>query len=212
MKQNIIGVAKPFLNTEIELEMKQRYSNNLTLSRNENLQDRRVDVNSQQPVYTSYNTSNLNGGGFGSSLIENSATVKPFRHTIPVDKITSVVNYNDNVSLHYSGDLFLSNDEIDAKSDVSQDKIITLLPDSKEIIQEETFVTEHDDAIKFQLSNYKQILSTGPNTIQSKEDNEISLFLNITENYSDSIVHKKVIIEYSDAKRNISRNSTFIEV
>ncbi|KMQ92102.1 pre-mrna 3 -end-processing factor fip1 [Lasius niger] len=206
-----IGIAEL---SDSELETKNRYSSILTLSKNEKytLRDRKVNVNSQQPVYTSYNTSNLNGGGFGSSLIENSATMKPFRHTIPVDKITSVVNYNNNISLRYSDDLFLSNDEIDTKSNVSHDKIMTpLLPDSEEIIQDETFVTKHDDTM-IQLSNYKQIISTEPNIVRNnKHDNEMS-HLNTTESYSDSIIHRKLIAENSGTKKNVSRNSTFIEI
>ncbi|KAM0737271.1 hypothetical protein ACS0PU_000364 [Formica fusca] len=207
-----IGVAEPLSDTEVELEIKNRDSSILTLSENEKykLRDRNVDVNSHQPVYTSYNTPNLNGGGFRSSLIENLATTKPFRHTIPVDKITPAVNYNDNISLHYSDDLLISNDEIVAGSNVSQDKIVTpLLPDSEEIIKVGTFVTEHDDTID-QLSNYEQIMSTEANIVQNNErDDELSHF-NTTESYSDPI--RKFVAENSGDKKTVSRNSTFIEI
>lgn len=203
-----IGIAEPLSDTEVELEIKNRDSM-LTLSKNEKytLRDRNVDVNSQ-PVYTSYNTPNLNGGAFRSSLIENLATIKPFRHTIPVDKITPAVNYNDNISLHYSDDLLISNDEIVARSNVSEDKIVTPLPDSEEIIKVETFVTEHDDAID-QLSNYEQIMSTEANIIRNNERDELSHF-NTTENYLDPI--RKLVAENSGDKNSVSRNSTFIEI
>ncbi|KAL6425294.1 hypothetical protein ACFW04_009487 [Cataglyphis niger] len=203
-----IGIAEPLSDTEVELEIKNRDSM-LTLSKNEKytLRDRNVDVNSQ-PVYTSYNTPNLNGGAFRSSLIENLATIKPFRHTIPVDKITPAVNYNDNISLHYSDDLLISNDEIVAGSNVSQDKIVTPLSDSEEIIKVETFVKEHNDAID-QLSNYEQIMSTEANIIQNNERDELSHF-NTTENYLDPI--RKLVAENSGDKNSISRNSTFIEI
>lgn len=203
-----IGIAEPILDTEIELETRNRDSI-LTLNENEKytLQDKNVDINSQQPIYTSYNTPDLNGGGFGSGLIENSATIRPFRHTIPVDKITSVVNYNDNISLRYSDDLFLSNDEKEAESNMSQDKVMTPLLPNSEIIEMETFVTEYDDTT-VQPSNYEQIISTNPN-INNERDDELSHF-STTESYSDPI--KKLIVENSDDKRNISRNSTFIEI
>lgn len=204
-----IGVAEPVSDTEIELEAKNRESSILALSENEkySLRDVKVNVNSQQPVYASYNTPDLNGGSFGASLVENLATKNPFRHTIPVDKITSAVNHNDNSSLHYSDDLSLSSDEIDSESNVSQEKIMTS-PDSEEII-EKTLVTEHDTVI--QLPNYEQITSTEPDIMSNDEplDDELS-HLNTTENYSDPI--KKFITDSSGDKKSVSRNSTFIEI
>lgn len=202
-----IGIAEPLSDTEIELETRNR-DTTLILSENEKytLRDKNVDINSQQPVYTSYNTPDLNGGGFGLGLIENSATIRPFRHTIPVDKITSAVNYNDNISLHYSDELFFSDDEMEAQSNVPQDKVMTpLLPDS-EIIEMETFVTEHDDTT-VQPSNYEQIITTEPN-INNERDDELSH--DTTESYSDPI--KKLIAENSGDKKGVSRNSTFIEI
>ncbi|XP_070151719.1 putative leucine-rich repeat-containing protein DDB_G0290503 [Polyergus mexicanus] len=207
-----IGVAEPLSDTEVELEIKNQDSSILTLSENKKytLRDRNVNVNLQQPVYTSYNTPNLNGDGFRSSLIENLATTKPFRYTIPVDKITPAVNYNDNISLHYSDDLLISNDEIVAGSNVSQDKIVTpLLPDLEEIIKVGTFVTEHDDTID-QLSNYEQIMSTEANIVQNNERDDELLYFNTTESYSDPI--RKLVAENSGDKKTVSRNSTFIEI
>ncbi|XP_072767404.1 uncharacterized protein [Anoplolepis gracilipes] len=207
-----IGIAEPVPDIEIELETKNRNSSILIL-RQENekyaLRDKKVNINLPQPIYTSYNTPDLNGGNFGSSLIENLATKNPFRHTIPVDKIMSAINYNDNNSSHYSDNLFVSNDEIDEESSVSQDKIMTtLLPDSEEII-DETFVTKQDDTT-VQLPNYEQIISTEPNIIQNNErDDELS-HLNTTESYSDST--RKLTVENLDDKKSVSRNSTFIEI
>lgn len=203
-----IGIAEPLSDTEIELETRNRDST-LILRENEKytLRDKNVDINSQQPVYTSYNTPDLNGGGFGLGLIENSATIRPFRHTIPVDKITSAVNYNDNISLRYSDDLFFSNDEMETQLNLPQDKVITpLLPDS-EIIEMETFVTEHDDTT-VQPSNYEQIITTEPNINNNERDDELSH--HTTESYSDPI--KQLIAENSDDKKTVSRNSTFIEI
>lgn len=91
-----VGVAEVVSDTDIELEARNRYSDvqAVTKHHNDALQDRKVDKNAQEPVYTSYKTPDLNGAGLKHSLIENSGTLKPFRHTIPVDKLTSVMNYD----------------------------------------------------------------------------------------------------------------------
>lgn len=204
-----VGIAEPLSDTEIELETRNRDST-LTLNENEKymLRDKNVDINSQQPIYTSYNTPDLNGGGFGPGLIENSATLRPFRHTIPVDKITSVVNHNDNISLRYSDNLFLSHDEMEAESNMPQDQVITPLLPNSETIEMGTFVTEHDDTT-VQPSNYEQIISTKSN-INNERDDEFS-HLSTTESYLDNPV-KKLIVENPGDKKNVSRNSTFIEI
>lgn len=197
-----IGIAEPVLDTEVELETRNRYrgSSILALTDENTLRNRKVNVNSQQPIYTSYNTPDLNGGNLGSSLIENLATTKPFRHTIPVDKITSVVNYTINVPLHSLDTLSFSDDTTtDAK--LSQDKVLTPIPSRR--VEVETSVLGHDDAI-VQLSSYGRI-TTDPNAV--KDDDRLSNF-NITESYSEP----KLIAKDSGGKRGVSRNSTFVEI
>lgn len=70
-----VGEAEPVSDLEMELQVRSRLPDN---------------VNKKQAhgpmVYTSYKTSDLNGGA-KPSLVERPGTVKPFRHTIPVDKI-----------------------------------------------------------------------------------------------------------------------------
>ncbi|KOX78153.1 Enteropeptidase [Melipona quadrifasciata] len=96
-----VGVAEPVADVDVELEPRNRYSDVQAIAKHKNnaLQDRKVDKNVQEPVYTSYKTPDLNGAGVRPSLIESSGTLKPFRHTIPVDKITSVVDYSKDDSL-----------------------------------------------------------------------------------------------------------------
>lgn len=202
-----IGVAEPVPDTEVELEAKNRYrgSSILALTTDENaLRNRKV--NPQQPIYTSYNTPDLNGGSLGSGLIENLATTKPFRHTIPVDKITSVVNYSINVPLHNSDTLSFSDDTTtDVK--LSQDKVLTPVPSER--VEVETSVTGHDDAMA-QVPSYGQIISTDPNIKDGeivKDDDRLSHF-NITESYSEP----KLTAKDSSSKRGVSRNSTFVEI
>ncbi|XP_011629810.1 uncharacterized protein LOC105422211 [Pogonomyrmex barbatus] len=199
-----IGVAEPVPDMEVELEAKTRKGSEVLASatdKEDTLRNRKVNVNQQQPIYTSYNTPDLNGGSLGSGLIEDSATMKPFRHTIPVDKITSVVNYSDDVPLHNLDALSLSDGVItDVK--LSQDKILT---PPKEIIRVETYVT--DDMIA-ELPSYERITSTEPNIVQPvKGDNKLSHF-SITESYTEP----KLIAKDSEGKKGISRNSTFVEI
>nr|XP_012220724.1 PREDICTED: uncharacterized protein LOC105671295 isoform X2 [Linepithema humile] len=200
-----IGVAEPVPDTEIELEAKNRRSDIVILSESEEkdtLQDRKV--NPQQPIYTSYNTPDLNGGIHMSSLIENSATMKPFRHTIPVDKITSVLNYNDNAPVRNFADLPGSDDvSSKVKSNALENKIITPLLDSGRIVEMETTVTEHDNV---QLPSYELIASTEPNVMQITNDDEPSRF-NVTESYLEP-----KLVTKEDGKKSMSRNSTFVEI
>lgn len=198
-----VGVAEPVLDTEIELEAKNRYRGSSILAPTTDedmLRNRKVNIN-QQPIYTSYNTPDLNGGSLGSSLIENPATTKPFRHTIPVDKITSVVNYSINVPFDNldAPSLSLIDTSIDEK--LFQDKVLTPLP-PKRIVEVETSVVEHDDTM-IQLQS-EQITSTEPNIV--KDDNKS--YFSTTESYSEP----KLIAKDSSGKRGVSRNSTFVEI
>lgn len=198
-----IGVAEPVPDAEVELEAKNRYrgSGILALTADQNaLRNRKVNVNSQQPIYTSYNTPDLNGGSLGSDLIENLATTKPFRHTIPVDKITSVVNYTINVPLHSLDSLSLSNGTT-ADAKFSQDEVLTPVPSRR--VEVETSVVGHDDATA-ELSGHGRITSTEPNV----KDDDRSSSLNVTESYSEP----KLIAKDSGGKRGVSRNSTFVEI
>ncbi|XP_024875148.1 uncharacterized protein LOC112456685 isoform X1 [Temnothorax curvispinosus] len=203
-----IGEAEPVPDTEVESEAKNQYrgSGILALTTDENtLRNRKINVNSQQPIYTSYNTPDLNGGSLGgSSLIENLATTKPFRHTIPVDKITSVVHYSINYSspLHNLDDLSLS-DGTTTDAKLSEDKALTPIPSTR--VEVETSVIGHDERdATVQLSSHGRITSTDPNV---KEDDRLS-HSGITESYSES----KLIPKDSGGKRGVSRNSTFVEV
>ncbi|KAG5334329.1 TMPSC protease, partial [Acromyrmex charruanus] len=196
-----VGVAEPVLDTEIELEAKNRYkgSSILALTTDEDmLRNRKVNIN-QQPIYTSYNTPDLNGGSLGSSLIENPATTKPFRHTIPVDKITSVVNYNINVPFDNLAPPLSDDTSTDEK--LFQDKVLTPLP-PKRIVEVETSIVDHDHTIA-QLES-GQITLTELNIVK----NDTKSYFSTTESYSEP----KLIAKDSSGKRGVSRNSTFVEI
>lgn len=87
-----IGVAEPVLDHELDLETRNKFSDILALDEDENntTNNKKDDGQLVSPVYTSYRTPDLNGG-IKPALIENPGTLKPFRHTIPVDKINSGV-------------------------------------------------------------------------------------------------------------------------
>lgn len=98
-----VGVAEPVLDMDIDLESRNRFSDVLAADPidEDPVRDRKVDqqqlqrsnetVKPQSPIYTSYRTPDLNGGA-KPSLVDNPGTLKPFRHTIPVDKITPALH------------------------------------------------------------------------------------------------------------------------
>lgn len=205
-----IGVAEPVLDTEVELEAKNSYS---SVSANEDeeedaLRDRKADVGPQRPVYTSYNTPDLNGDSLGSSLIRNSATMKPFRHTIPVDKITSVVSYSNDVPAR---DPFLPDVPLVATDAVEspQDRTATPLANLERVVKVETFVkAQNDDDAMIKLPHYGRVTSTDSSVARVTDDrNDKSPQPSTTELYWESANAKA-----SDGKKSVSRNSTFVEV
>ncbi|XP_015601764.1 uncharacterized protein LOC107270868 isoform X2 [Cephus cinctus] len=93
LKISGVGIAEPILDTEIELEGRNRFSETEAIIESaDGMQDRKVDQ--FQPIYTSYRTPDLNGAA-KPSLLENPGTLKPFRHTIPFDKIASAIDNED---------------------------------------------------------------------------------------------------------------------
>lgn len=82
-----IGEAEVVLD-ETELESRNRFSEIEALE--DVMQDRKA-LPEKEPVYTSYKSQDLNGEA-KPSLVENPGTLRPFRHTIPVDKITSLIS------------------------------------------------------------------------------------------------------------------------
>ncbi|XP_014489305.1 PREDICTED: uncharacterized protein LOC106752251 [Dinoponera quadriceps] len=209
---NGVGVAVPMLDAEVELETKNRFSG-VPTSKNEEedaLRNRKVDVDAQRPVYTSYNTPDLNGGGLiGSSLIRNSATMKPFRHTIPVDKITSVVNYSSDLPMR---DIFLPDVSIVATDagESSRDKSGASLANLERVVKVETLVKGQDqgeDAM-IKLPHYARITSTDSNIVRTTDEHNDEL-LSTTEVYSEA----KPTAKDSGGKKSVSRrNSTFVEI
>ncbi|XP_076276162.1 uncharacterized protein LOC143207041 [Lasioglossum baleicum] len=206
-----IGIAEPVPDTEVELEPRNRHSDFQAIAQqNDALRDRKVDKNGQEPVYTSYKTPDLNGAGLRPSLIENSGTLKPFRHTIPVDKITSVVSFGGN------GD---DKQEMNAVTDsiVSDENVRSNASDDGTSMNDDG----HEMNAKLELSE-----GEGPKETSTRSviDQDKLLRLGTTEVYSELIQPAynqvdKLILKTEDDQTppgrltaGISRNSTFIEI
>ncbi|XP_017758253.1 PREDICTED: uncharacterized protein LOC108549401 [Eufriesea mexicana] len=207
-----VGVAEPIPDVDIELEPRNRYSDiQAIVKQNNALQDRKVDKNVQQPVYTSYKTPDLNGAVMRPSLIESSGTLKPFRHTIPVDKITSVVNYSKDdkqeslkQEINTVTDSIINQEEkfteVSRLSTVSESKegkekeALKVLPENlKEIIELETFVkkqnndSETNDPTKDAKIESSEHVRPTESNIESVIDDDKLLKLSTTEVYSEMI-------------------------
>ncbi|KAK9296507.1 hypothetical protein QLX08_009498 [Tetragonisca angustula] len=210
-----VGVAEPVADVDVELEPRNRYSDVQATVKHKNnaLQDRKVDKNIQEPVYTSYKTPDLNGAGVRPSLIESSGTLKPFRHTIPVDKITSVVDHSKDHSLRGSlkqeintvtdsitnqRDRFAETGKLGTDLD-SREEVIKVLPaeeSKEEVIEvplvEKEAVKENFDAETFTNipTSYAKIEERAGSTESNTEsviDGDKLLRLGTTEVYSEVI-------------------------
>lgn len=239
-----VGVAEPVPDVDVELEPRNRYSEVQAMDKQQNnaLKDRKVDKNGQEPIYTSYKTPDLNGAGIRSSLIESSGTLKPFRHTIPVDKITSVVDYSKRdeegslkQEINTVTDSIINQEErfteasqlsMNSTSKGNNKEAIKILPENlKEIIELETFKKSSNDSetISTKNSRIEEHGGTRPIELNTESiiDDEKFLKLSTTEVYSEMIhplynnVDKLVMRNEGNKERltsNISRNSTFIEI
>ncbi|XP_031830880.2 uncharacterized protein LOC116426286 [Nomia melanderi] len=233
-----VGVAEPVPDPDDELEPRNRYSDIQAITKqNDALQDRKVDKNSQEPVYTSYKTPDLNGAALRPSLIENSGTLKPFRHTIPVDKITSVVSFNANKDdnkqeINAVTDSIMNDENVrlnasNSKKNTTTDSRTKVSSVMKEEIEMET-LRDNDSNINGQKKNAKVELSEDNSptdtSTQGIIDDDKFLKLGTTEVYSEMIQPAynnidKLVLKNDDVKTppgrltpNISRNSTFIEI
>ncbi|XP_003707051.3 uncharacterized protein LOC100882162 isoform X1 [Megachile rotundata] len=207
-----VGVAEPVSDVDVELESRNRYSDIQAVDKQQNnaLQDRKVDKNVEEPVYTSYKTPDLNGAGMKPSLIQSSGTLMPFRHTIPVDKIASVVNY-DKKEEEYSSkqqinavtDSIIDNEEklienhrlssdlYDELKNTTEDEIKILPENLNDTIEVET-VAQKEDTVKTNspIKNAKIELSEGTEITRENSgiiDDEKFLKLSTTEEYSEVI-------------------------
>ncbi|XP_046473613.1 uncharacterized protein [Neodiprion pinetum] len=91
-----IGEAEVVLDVD-ELEGRNRFSE-IEASLEDAMQDRkavlREAISRREPIYTSYKSPDLNGEA-KPILVENPGTLRPFRHTIPVDKIAEAENEDE---------------------------------------------------------------------------------------------------------------------
>ena len=88
-----------------------------------------------QPVYTSYKTSDLNGGS-KPPLVRVSEALKPFTHTIPVDKISPA---NEDVN---AGVVEVVDPDKIEKPPVIPMKNQGMIPNLERIVEIETFVKD----------------------------------------------------------------------
>ncbi|XP_078039351.1 uncharacterized protein LOC144471309 isoform X2 [Augochlora pura] len=226
-----IGIAEPVADGEVEMEPRNRFSD-IQAEQSDGLQDRKVDKISQEPVYTSYKTPDLNGAGPRPSLIENSGTLKPFRHTIPVDKITSVVSLDleDKRTVSAVTDSIINDESIQSNATDSRVNPTELRikptgvseTSPEDVVEVESFGTKGNGYRK----NAKVELSSDSDSTESSDliDQDKFLRLGTTEVYSELIQPAynnidKLILKVEDAKAppgrltpSISRNSTFIEI
>ncbi|XP_063979971.1 uncharacterized protein LOC135163987 isoform X2 [Diachasmimorpha longicaudata] len=201
MKISGIGVAEPVLDLEIDLESRNKFSSILPADPpvEKIMTDRKVDQQLVSPVYTSYRTPDLNGGA-KPSLIDNPGTLKPFKHTIPVDKINPAID--DPTSLAFNPEAVnIMRDSIKTESPVGLLRIPEESTNFPEMSDESstvppTITTEDDKNDEISEPTTVRIIST---TLPELE-----------------IIHEKVIPKPSTQIPPLSdsfpRNSTFIAV
>lgn len=186
-----VGVAEPVPDVDVDLEARNRYSDVQAMVKQESnaLQDRKVDKNAQEPVYTSYKTPDLNGAGMRPSLIESSGTPKPFRHTIPVDKITSVVDYTE------------------ADKEGSLKQVINTVTDSI-MNQEERFTEETSELITENKGDQEGAIKVLPVRENEEEGTKV---LPAKENLKEIIELETFVKKNSDSEADISLENAKIE-
>lgn len=236
-----IGIAEPVPDVDENLETRSRLSGIESLDKEQNdaLRDRKVD---RRPIYTSYRSPDLSGSAVRPSLIENPGTLKPFRHTIPVDKITSAIasesdnerlplispNQDTNISSIVNKD-----DKKDIERTEVKDKWITSMniKEATETInadrENQSSESSSSSSSSVKIAKIELAESTKPTRSKGGEtiDDEKVLELSTTEIYSE-MLHppynngQKLIMKDDESKEvmpekltsNVSRNSTFIQV
>ncbi|XP_076639718.1 uncharacterized protein LOC143351751 [Colletes latitarsis] len=236
-KVSRVGVAEPVPDVDVELEPRNRYSDIQAVTKHHNnaLQDRKVDKTVQEPVYTSYKTPDLNGAALRPSLIENSGTLKPFRHTIPVDKITSVVDDDGNDQESSSKqetnavtDSIIHEEEKFVEEAQTNANATRVLPgDLEKVVKVETFVGDRETDVPMEHAKIEMFDRVTPTESSTRGmiDDEKLLKLSTTEVYSEMIHPSynnidKLVVRNEDTKEtpperitsSVSRNSTFIEI
>ncbi|XP_011309599.1 uncharacterized protein [Fopius arisanus] len=185
-----VGVAEPVLDLEIDLESRNKFSSILAADpTDDTMTDRKVDQQVVSPVYTSYRTPDLNGGS-KPSLINNPGTLKPFKHTIPVDKINPTVP-------HVPADVTTNAPKTESSSTISATPEKPPMPSTEPQIKVSTLLPEES------TKNYQIFESTTIKIISTTLPG-----LEIIEEKKTS----SPLPEISSTSDSSSRNSTFIAV
>lgn len=223
-----IGVAEPVLDLEIDPESRNRFTNILAIDSTlaNPMRDRKVDEknpvdsgqvqdssSSKQPIYTSYRTPDLNGGA-KPSLVDNPGTLKPFRHTIPVDKITPALLEAPEAKIPISAEIastsFAPETVFTNESDTifrPNDKISSLLQKNEPKLPQQQF------------SEKIEIVDDFPPSFNETDDQTIDgdtvLKHSTTEKYSEVLRPSpsggKLVIS-PEIDTDLQKNSTFVEV
>ncbi|KAL7306571.1 hypothetical protein TKK_0001260 [Trichogramma kaykai] len=143
-----IGVAEPVLESELDLESRNKYSeimadepdNSNATNTKENIENHHhvsQESEPKQPVYTSYKTPDLNGGS-KPPLVRNPGTLKPFSHTIPVDKINPIQD-----------EIVISSEpkESPKKDKPTKRPPGSIIPNLERIVEIETFVKDNSEEV-----------------------------------------------------------------
>lgn len=176
-----VGIAEPVSDFEINLEARNKFSDVSANIDDEDLAEKRVDQVLQQPIYTSYRTPDLNGGA-RPSLVENPGTLKPFRHTIPVDKITSALDA-DIIKDTESAD---NKTETDIKESGSEIK-----EDVSAIKENESEIKERGSEIKENKSHQAGVASIASIEFEPSDNKSMETKHILIANSPDSQINKQ---------------------
>ncbi|XP_001600824.4 uncharacterized protein LOC100116291 isoform X3 [Nasonia vitripennis] len=203
-----IGVAEPVLDTELDLESRNRYSEIMADEPNEKLKSPLDNLKphqpqQNQPVYTSYKTPDLMGGS-KPPLVRVPGTLKPFSHTIPVDKISPAM---DDVP---APPMDFMDPPMKIEKPTRGQKPI---PNLERIVEIETFVK---DVTEPPANNSNSTSNSDSTTVETLIDDEKVLKMTTTEVMSE-FLHP----EFNNGEKLVvgdegsgfpSRNTTFVKV
>ncbi|XP_034947847.1 LOW QUALITY PROTEIN: uncharacterized protein [Chelonus insularis] len=166
-----VGVAEPVTDLELDIESRNKYTDTVASDQADKVSiDKKVNQTLIVPVYTSFKTPDLNGNT-KPSLVDNPGTLKPFRHTIPIDKINPVI-YDE----HTVG----STEEPEQVEQVDEVKNESILIEKNEEIDKSQIDKQNIE--KFDIETQKN-----KNKIAQKIDDEKILQFSTTETFSEVI-------------------------
>lgn len=185
-----IGEAEVVLDAS-ELESRNRYTGiEADLDAEDAMQDRKAALDGvaigREPVYTSYKSPDLYGEA-KPSLIDNPGTLRPFKHTIPVDKIAGVDA--------------LSEERIETES-------LDPISEKKDVEKVVSAVHEAPSMERIELAEQEPSIDELESIDGARIDGEEKLKGGTTETWAE-VLHP---FNNNHEKLTASRNSTFVEI